>query len=379
MKICRLTEEDRFGNYKHRQLGFVGICCQFCGGLPGFGRHFPGSFQSLLSGSHCVRIVKHMRSECRSCPPSIRGLIKDIENEDRTERFIHNQSHDHGSRKKFVAHVWAKLQEANAQEYHPPSETVSKLSAETNATPTQVVGSGKPIVHGSGLTWDTVIGKSQLVEEKDLHLVPDTTLFALAQMNEWPLTVEDKIGRHKEQQLGFVGLCCKFCNGKTGRPRYGRYFPSCLKTLAKPASCDRIANHIATECPKCPEPIRMIMQSLQHNELSSDVRYGSRNIFFQRLWHRLHENDETIASWSSSTCAVAAKPADDTLVPFSNRDTAEYVEPNITMENQWGNILEGSTLVNEKDRGLVPDGQLAAVRRICRAPLFRLPLELMTA
>ena len=35
MKLCKLRSEDRFGNYKHRDIGFVGMACKHCGGLPG--------------------------------------------------------------------------------------------------------------------------------------------------------------------------------------------------------------------------------------------------------------------------------------------------------------------------------------------------------
>jgi len=35
MKMCRLTQADRVGCYKSRDLGFVGMCCKHCGGQPG--------------------------------------------------------------------------------------------------------------------------------------------------------------------------------------------------------------------------------------------------------------------------------------------------------------------------------------------------------
>lgn len=350
MKLCRLTEEDRFGNYKHRKIGSIGICCKFCGGLPGFGRHFPGSFQSLLSGSHCVRIVKHMRSECRSCPPSIRGLIEDLDSDNGLEESMRSgqsQGLDHGSRKRFVAFVWAKLQEAERQE--SCVEEVPVAGETHRSSSTGDLSCGDQLVHPEeSLSWNDVVDSSALVEARDIHLVPDPTLFALAQMKMWPLTKEDRIGRHSEQPLGFVGMCCKFCGGKTGRPRYGRYFPSSLKTLAKPASCDRIANHIASECPMCPDKIRIVLRKLQHRELSNERRYGSRNIFFQRLWNRLHESDETTRDIGISSC-------DQTSIVEVELDNVTNVD------FPWEKVFDGNSLVSTSDRGLVPDSQLIAV------------------
>lgn len=35
LKVCKLTQSDRVGCYKARDLGFVGMCCKHCGGQPG--------------------------------------------------------------------------------------------------------------------------------------------------------------------------------------------------------------------------------------------------------------------------------------------------------------------------------------------------------
>ena len=35
MRPCGLTKDDRVGKYRQREEGFVGMCCQHCGGQPG--------------------------------------------------------------------------------------------------------------------------------------------------------------------------------------------------------------------------------------------------------------------------------------------------------------------------------------------------------
>lgn len=147
-------------------------------------------------------------------------------------------------------------------------------------------------------------------------------------------------------------MCCVHCGGKAGKPRYGRFFPSSLKTFAKPASCDRVANHLANECPACPTETKIIMHKLLMRELSESNRYGSRNIFFQRLWNRLHptEDHSTNTQISKTSTRTDIQPPDD-----SNRSDGPTSQ-------QWDTLLKGSVLVSDRDIGLVSDSQLASVR-----------------
>lgn len=197
MKICRLNGEDRFGNYKHRKLGMIGMACKHCGGLSGFGRHFPSSFQSLLSGSHCLRIVKHMRSECRTCPPEIRRLIVEVDRENDHASFTH------GSRKRFVAHVWSQLQrsyDSQVLEDEPPASPDSNDDLDDSERSAKA-----QLMDDDGIPWESIVQRSEFVEAKDRHLVPDSTFFALSQMKSYALKEVDQIGRHKDQPLGFMG------------------------------------------------------------------------------------------------------------------------------------------------------------------------------
>ena len=159
-----------------------------------------------------------------------------------------------------MAHVWAQLR--NAQVESPDATEEGSSPVASLDCKSDMQSEDKPEeAESSGEAWEVFVRDSELVSMKDRHLVPDTTLFAISQMKPWPLTQDDKIGRHKERPLGFVGMCCRHCGGKTGKPRYGRYFPSCIKTLAKPASCERIANHLASECPSCPSEVREVVRS----------------------------------------------------------------------------------------------------------------------
>lgn len=49
MDLCQLTEADRIGWFKNREIGFGGLACKYCGGRPSFGRYFPNSVRSFVS------------------------------------------------------------------------------------------------------------------------------------------------------------------------------------------------------------------------------------------------------------------------------------------------------------------------------------------
>ena len=158
-----------------------------------------------------------------------------------------------------------------------------------------------------------------LVQYKDRDLVPDALFVAMLQMKVCYLTQADRVGCYKTRDLGFVGMCCKHCNGQPG---FGRYFPNSVRSLAQTTTSQTILKHIANKCRFCPPNIRDVVVELIrqqtikeaaaaavtthtiHNVISGATsgavtsannqvaagrpRYGSRKIFFHRVWSRLH-------------------------------------------------------------------------------------------
>jgi hypothetical protein len=104
-----LTKEDR--KYKSRELGFTGLCCRHCGGQPGFGRYFPGSFNSFLSGKNSENMVEHIVKECSGINPQLKMIIGELEKRDKNSK----SRPPHGSRKKFFFHIWTRLREYNCK------------------------------------------------------------------------------------------------------------------------------------------------------------------------------------------------------------------------------------------------------------------------
>jgi len=88
---------------------------------------------------------------------------------------------------------------------------------------------------------------AELAEAPDRHLVSDILLGTIAQMKKAEVTEGDRIGRCKNHPIGFVGMCCKWCGGKAGKPGFGRYFPSSIRSLAQVDSCQHMIKHVTTK------------------------------------------------------------------------------------------------------------------------------------
>lgn len=377
MRPCGLTKDDRVGKYKHRKLGFVGMGCKHCGGQPGFGRYFPGSFDSFMNGKNCDGIVKHIASECRQCPRGIREIILELE---RREAMQGRQSRPrYGSRKRFFTYVWEQLQAAQPEDQSQPrgetdgiksSQIVEvKVSDSSLTSVTANDDSGRSNLVKSttaaDIYWETVIQGSELVFESDRHLVPDTLLAALMQMRPCQLTEHDRIGRCKDHRIGFVGMCCKHCGGKAGKPGYGRYFPSSIRSLAQVDSCLHVVKHVASTCLKCPPEIRNALHQLQNFEKSERIRYGSRKMFFSRVWARLH-GDSSPEPREENEAIKSESHEDGGLVHIDDGDVKSAVANGAI---SWNGLVAGNTIVTLEDLGPISPAQFAALAQMKRCRL----------
>lgn len=109
MKVCHLTQADRVGCYKSRELGFTGMCCKHCGGQPGFGRYYPNSVRSLAQTTTSQTILKHIGSKCRFCPPHVRQAVLELQRQQAAKEGMASGRPRYGSRKIFFQRIWARL------------------------------------------------------------------------------------------------------------------------------------------------------------------------------------------------------------------------------------------------------------------------------
>jgi hypothetical protein len=224
----------------------------------------------------------------------------------------------YGSRKIFFRRVWARLHgevspevaemgvptigAANEQSKIAKDNVDAEQSNDTLMPPPSLPESDSKQDLDIPIPWERVIGEDNQVVNfaTDRGLISDAQLAAIAQMSLCHLTEADRIGWFKNRAVGFGGLCCKHCGG---RPSFGRYFPNSVRSFAQTTSSQTIISHIALYCPKCPKDIRDIVMQLQRKENSiagtvslSNSNYGSRKVFFDRVWSRMHPSTDATLS-----------------------------------------------------------------------------------
>jgi hypothetical protein len=353
MKTCTLTHEDRVGLYKTREIGCRGICCKHCGGVPGFGRYFPGSLSSLVNGNITKSSKKHLLEECRACPSHVREGIQKLEDKESISPFHYQR----GSRRQFFALVWNNIQEGQLKDDHFTSNAEAELCERIPTFHAATLVTTKVSDSDDHILWTKILEGSTVVLMTDRHLVPDTIFAATAQTKPCAVTEEDRVGRCKDHKLGSMGLCCKHCEGKPGA--FGRYFPSNLHTFAQVEVCNQIVKHLTSKCLMCPPEIRDAIVHLQLLEQTiPSKRFPSRMVFFRRVWHRFHYGDSIDGNPEDNDDS----DVDDTEpIPSSGAGTADEIS--------WDNLLKGSTLVSMDDQGLISDSQFAAIAQMDRCKL----------
>ena len=479
-------------------VGFACLYCCNTSSVPGFGRYFPNSYNSFLNGTNTTSLLQHFLTHCRQCPTHIRNLMTNLYIKDTTipptpslttasettatkdaatttsstkissatsSKTAVNRPR-YGSRKRFYTHVWNTLRSidpknciVNAPNLSLPSETQRSINCtrniSTNATivmiptdkddpvPFNATNSDEVMSNpsrSSNLTkeeeelFHSTIERSAIVEIQDRFLVSDTTLLSMAQLKICTLTKEDQMGRCKDHSIGFIGLCCTHCQGKAGKPGYGRYFPSSLRSLAQADACQQIVKHLIHKCSMCPLPIKQLLRTSQSehqrwsqrqdgtneshpshppqnsstmattNTIERDVnatdastmtndhiestantevtsattakmhQYGSRRIFFRRIWARLHG---TISSEMVEHSTIMTHSPNVTTTKNATSDTdhvvreSEVVDQGIMgKENYvtipWNRVVGwNNRIVNlDTDRGLISDAQLSAMAQM---------------
>lgn len=109
MHVCHLTQADRVGCYKERDIGFVGMSCKHCGGQPGFGRYYPNSVRSLAQTTTSQTILKHIGGKCRYAPSHIKAAVMQLQQEQAIQEGTVSGRPRYGSRKVFFQRVWSRL------------------------------------------------------------------------------------------------------------------------------------------------------------------------------------------------------------------------------------------------------------------------------
>jgi hypothetical protein len=141
---------------------------------------------------------------------------------------------------------------------------------------------------------------STLVLPEDHWLVPDSLFIAMGQLEVCHVKEEDQYRLYKHTKVvGYVGLQCKHC---TGHGNGGRYFPPSVSDLIHGTS-RRILAH-TKNCQSSPASVRDAFLAFRNKEateqqqsvgsVNSRDRKKRKRFFFQRIWMRLHGDQELL-------------------------------------------------------------------------------------
>eukprot|EP00562_Extubocellulus_spinifer_P013215 CAMPEP_0178549866 /NCGR_PEP_ID=MMETSP0697-20121206/5952_1 /TAXON_ID=265572 /ORGANISM="Extubocellulus spinifer, Strain CCMP396" /LENGTH=677 /DNA_ID=CAMNT_0020182625 /DNA_START=302 /DNA_END=2335 /DNA_ORIENTATION=+ len=209
--------------------------------------------------------------------------------------------HDHGRAGSFDSTSEASLLSTAASSAASKKKKKKKRSGSAKITPDLLPQQDIEVLEIPDLTLPSTLtnlmGNTDLVTDDDRHLVPDYLFIAMSQLERCQLTEADKVGCYKDRETGFTGMCCKHCGGQPG---YGKYYPATVRSLAQTTTSQTILKHVGGKCRACPPHIRRAILALQSQEDAEKStyargpiedgrpRYGSRKVFFHRVWARLH-------------------------------------------------------------------------------------------
>lgn len=262
-----VTEEEanykEFWKLKNFKVipGRVGIQCIHCRHLPLVQRgpkavHYPMTISNLYNS--LVNWYHVHASSCSEIPLHIKDELKQIE--DRTKGCA-------GGRRRY----W--------------TEAAIKLGMED--TPQGIIFSSYPLMHEQPKESCEHRPKvSSLVTEKDKENTSEYLFLLMSQMEHCKYTDEDRaMSRSKiKNDIGFPGLQCIHCHGKSG---VGRYFPVSLKSFCFTNSDRNMFNHLI-KCRKCPDPIKKRLIRLDMTRKHRELPRGARKNFLTCVWNKLH-------------------------------------------------------------------------------------------
>mmetsp|Transcript_28038 Transcript_28038/g.68273 ORF Transcript_28038/g.68273 Transcript_28038/m.68273 type:complete len:714 (+) Transcript_28038:130-2271(+) len=130
--------------------------------------------------------------------------------------------------------------------------------------------------------------KKSVVAAEDKGTIPPYVHYLMSQVEPCRFTEADRFVARSKGPVGYPGFQCRHCNGHAG---LGKYFPVSSKSLATNSTSQNIHAHLL-KCRKCPQPIKdqLVEHKIQKSR-SARMEPGWRKVFFDKVWARLHGNN----------------------------------------------------------------------------------------
>ena len=130
---------------------------------------------------------------------------------------------------------------------------------------------------------------SYVVFPEDMDMIPTYVYFLMRQVEPCQFTEADRFVARSKGPVGYPGFQCRHCQGHAG---LGKYFPVSAKSLSTNSTSQNIHAHIL-KCRKTPSAVKdRLLQLKIEKGRSPRLEPGWRKIFFDKVWARLHANEE---------------------------------------------------------------------------------------
>jgi hypothetical protein len=170
--------------------------------------------------------------------------------------------------------------------------TAKGIRVSAAVPPVMDLGSALGDVLTDGIVSDPDSNTYPVVTDDDALYTTSFSYLLLLQMRPSAFSIRDSLPKRTSQKNGFPGLACLHCFCDCGT---GRYFPSKLSTMSNQSkTLFRMYDHLMY-CHRCPRSVKEDLYSLfaTHEEEKKAKNLGRQNVFFGRIWDRLHKKQQS--------------------------------------------------------------------------------------
>lgn len=292
LEPCDFAEVDaKFWKTK-RPIGFPGLRCSYCKGVwrTYGGKYFPRSVIRLEdTGAYQTHFYN-----CPDCPEVIKDQLTELKTQHKSRGMKREK------KRIFFDKIWTRLHGNNIDRQLPSMEEDEVITdndrnpplnsdqplpsvdeevvAKTNEDPPANSDRPLPLVQEEATT---------IVTTEDKETAPPYFYLLMSLLEPYHYNFGDQGSSAHKRPIGFPGLRCRYCKGMG---KGGKYFPRSVHNLGNLGSTILYIDKHFQRCPGCPKHIREELTELRTKHKSLPLR-GMKKVFFDKIWTRLHGNN----------------------------------------------------------------------------------------
>ena len=290
VEVFRASNDDVASRINSKKVvyGQVGIRCRYCAHQPHNERGsrsscFPSSIDRIYQ-SLTMTIRDHF-VRCPGMPDALKSRFLELKS---------NTTQGATDSKKYWVDSAKRLGMFDTPKQGISIRQAPRLSAlEPIEAPAQRCSS---LVTPDHRSISVGTNECMLIDKVDKSLIPEYIYFLLSQVQKVYLTESEQVGNRKTMELSMPGFSCRYCHA-SGRKGLSRFFPARRRTL--PAKVKDLSDHLR-RCSTCPQQVKEKLTAFKKQKLDVDPNEDCCKCFFDRVWARLQDGEQTESLSNSS-------------------------------------------------------------------------------